>query len=130
MFFLLQKGSLFLHYKPESMSILYWGGVWKLFSVPTFRILGGGVGFPLVILPVALLFARVNLDSVGMLVSRLGGGSGVGFHPFGVYPLPAGQEGGYITSPYQGPNCSFVPDMVIITITTCTGGCRASILYS
>ena len=26
LFFLLQKGSLFLHYKPESMSIWYWGG--------------------------------------------------------------------------------------------------------
>ena len=33
-----------------------------------------------------MVCARVNLDSVCMLVSRLGSGSGVGFCPFVVYP--------------------------------------------
>jgi len=36
--------------------------------------------------------ARVNLDFVGMLVSRIGDGSGVGFRPF-VVPPPSWRGG-------------------------------------
>ena len=33
-----------------------------------------------------MVCVRVNLDFVGMLISRIGGGSGVGFRPFVVHP--------------------------------------------
>jgi len=36
-----------------------------------------------------------NLDSVGLLVSRIGGGLGVGFRPFVVHP-PSCRDGKYI----------------------------------
>ena len=58
--------------------------------MPTFRILGGGGFFRWKFFRLhyssVMVCARVNLDFVGMLVSRLGGESGVGFRPFVVYP--------------------------------------------
>jgi len=49
-----------------------------------------------------MVCARVNLDFVGMLVSRIGGGSGVSFRPFVVHPPSCG--GGR----FHTTECSFV----------------------
>ena len=49
-----------------------------------------------------MVCARVNLDSVGVLVSWIGGGSGVGFRPFVVHP-PSCRRGRYHTT-----NCKSV----------------------
>ena len=48
-----------------------------------------------------MVCARVNSDFVGTLVSRIGGGSGVGFHPFVVHP-PSCRGGRFHTTALKG----------------------------
>jgi len=86
-----------VHYKTRAnvYMVLGRGVVGSCFGVRCCSYLGGGGFHVLVNLVVALVFGYVmpNLDFVGMLVPRIGGGSGVDCRPFVVILLPAGAVG-------------------------------------
>jgi hypothetical protein len=94
----------FLHYKSRAnvYMVLGRGVVGSCFWCPLLFVFGGWgvsrVGKSSGCTRLRLWYALVsNLDFVGMLVSRIGGGSGVGFRPFVVHP-PSCQGGRFHTS--------------------------------